>query len=158
MIRALKGRLGHYARPEVAEPSSFRFTVSNPLGGLELLRKSEVVADHLELRVPPEIAPTVLRALGLSTACDMEIDAMVLPNSGWRHRTVMLLRWYRHRIGRHLGSRCVYEPSCSHYAELAFRQLSFSWACWLTIRRLMRCRPGNGGLDLLPTLRKGGHL
>ncbi|MFI4849788.1 MAG: membrane protein insertion efficiency factor YidD [Gimesia chilikensis] len=31
------------------------------------------------------------------------------------------LRWYRKYISPKLGSRCVFEPSCSHYAESAFR-------------------------------------
>ncbi|WP_375445142.1 membrane protein insertion efficiency factor YidD [uncultured Fibrella sp.] len=59
-----------------------------------------------------------------------------------------LLRWYRLRISPRLGQRCVYEPSCSRYAELAFRKHGFYTGLSLTINRLKRCKPGLGGTDI----------
>src|SRR2546427_6280108 len=77
----------------------------------------------VELRVPPEIGPAALRALVGNTPRDHEIDQQAIPeNPRWRRHVVRLIRTYRARIGHRLGSRCVYEPSCSHYAELVYRR------------------------------------
>jgi putative membrane protein insertion efficiency factor len=106
----------------------------------------------VELRVPPEIGPAALRALVGNTPRDYEIDQQPIPESPrWRRHVVRLIRAYRTRIGHRLGSRCVYEPSCSHYAELVYRRFGFLRASLLTIRRLKRCRPDLGGLDLPPS-------
>ncbi|HCQ16660.1 MAG TPA: membrane protein insertion efficiency factor YidD, partial [Cryomorphaceae bacterium] len=48
-----------------------------------------------------------------------------------------------------LGNRCVFDPSCSHYAEQAFREKGFFKGVKLTLIRLRRCNPSNGGTDLL---------
>ncbi|MFH1260222.1 MAG: membrane protein insertion efficiency factor YidD [Elusimicrobiota bacterium] len=58
------------------------------------------------------------------------------------------MRWYRRRILPKLGNRCVFEPSCSHYAELALREKGLVKGLKLTAKRLCRCRPGAGGIDL----------
>jgi len=112
----------------------------------------------IELRLPAEIGPAAIRALCGTTNHDADIDLLEIPeNPTWRRRMVELIRWYRLRIGGYLGSRCVFEPSCSHYAEVVFRQYGFLRACLLTAQRLARCRPGHGGLDLPPVQEKGDH-
>lgn len=106
----------------------------------------------IELRVAKELAPAVIRALGDLTPLDQEVDALDIPTGPiWLKVAVRYLRWYRRHLARHLGNRCVFEPSCSRYAELAFRNRGFWTGGRLTIGRLRRCRPGNGGVDV-PTV------
>ncbi|WP_129671803.1 membrane protein insertion efficiency factor YidD [Candidatus Chloroploca sp. Khr17] len=80
---------------------------------------------------------------------DREVDSLAIPRSpGWLYFVVWGLRWYRKRISRRLGHRCVYEPSCSRYAELAVRKYGLWYGVRLTLQRIVRCRPGYGGTDL----------
>lgn len=52
-----------------------------------------------------------------------------------------------------LGARCRFEPSCSAYAEQAFRTLAFPRACRMVVWRLLRCHPWcDGGPDVLKTM------
>jgi putative membrane protein insertion efficiency factor len=49
-------------------------------------------------------------------------------------------------------SPCRFYPSCSHYAVEAIETHGSGRGVWLTIRRLLRCRPfGPSGVDLVPT-------
>ncbi|AUD07522.1 membrane protein insertion efficiency factor YidD [Spirosoma pollinicola] len=74
---------------------------------------------------------------------------MPLPTAPWWLRaSVRLFKWYRKRVSPHLGQRCVYEPTCSRYAELALRKHGFSKGLSSSFKRLHRCRPGAGGVDL----------
>lgn len=58
---------------------------------------------------------------------------------------------YRVFLSPFLGGRCRFEPSCSCYAEQAFKQHTFSIAAGLVVRRLGQCRPyGRFGLDPVP--------
>ena len=68
-----------------------------------------------------------------------------------------MIRAYQLLVAPILGPACRYYPSCSHYAEVVFRQYGFLRACLLTAQRLARCRPGHGGLDLPPVQEKGDH-
>ena len=43
-------------------------------------------------------------------------------------------------LGR-LGARCRFEPSCSHYGELAIRNRGLVPGAWLIARRIVRCGP-----------------
>ncbi|MCL6581862.1 MAG: membrane protein insertion efficiency factor YidD [Firmicutes bacterium] len=43
--------------------------------------------------------------------------------------------------------RCVFVPSCSEYAIQAVAKYGTSRGLALTVRRLLRCHPGNGGYD-----------
>jgi len=48
-------------------------------------------------------------------------------------------------------SPCRFVPSCSEYAIEAVAQHGAARGCWLTIRRLARCRPlGGRGYDPVP--------
>ncbi|PHS16921.1 MAG: membrane protein insertion efficiency factor YidD [Kangiella sp.] len=62
--------------------------------------------------------------------------------------SVLALRTYRKCRPRFIGDRCVFEPSCSHYCELAIRENGFFRGVKLTFNRLYRCKPGAGGIDL----------
>lgn len=51
-------------------------------------------------------------------------------------------------------SPCRFYPSCSHYAVEAIETHGSIRGLWLTIRRLIRCRPfGPSGVDQVPAPR-----
>jgi putative membrane protein insertion efficiency factor len=48
-------------------------------------------------------------------------------------------------------SPCRFWPSCSHYAAEAIETHGAGAGSWLTVRRLLRCRPfGPSGVDPVP--------
>lgn len=51
-----------------------------------------------------------------------------------------LLGPFVHAVGG-AGFGCRYSPSCSHYAEQAFRQYSFFQAFRMSVMRIIRCNP-----------------
>ena len=102
-----------------------------------------------ECHVDVTLMPGIRRALTGTTPTDSEIDQLSIPQHPfWLLLVTKALRWYRRSISPALGNRCVFEPSCSHYAELALRKYGFIHGCSLTVRRLYRCRPGAGGIDV----------
>ena len=53
-----------------------------------------------------------------------------------------------------LGVRCRHEPTCSHYAKDAIKAQGSWRGGWLTLGRLVRCRPGGTyGFDPAPETR-----
>lgn len=99
--------------------------------------------------VPETLRPSALRAAGFKPELDKVIDRQTV-TYGLHPRTaaIILIRLYRWVRPQAIGNRCVFEPSCSRYSELAFRQLPFLDAIMATRNRLKRCKPGRGGLDL----------
>lgn len=60
------------------------------------------------------------------------------------------INWYQ-RLVEGRPSPCRFFPSCSSYAAEAFQVHGTRRAMWLTIRRLLRCRPfGPSGFDPVP--------
>jgi putative membrane protein insertion efficiency factor len=105
--------------------------------------------DVYACRVDPLLLPQLTRMLAGSTPIDREVDTLaILPRPIWLNVIIRSLRWYRSRLSRRLGHRCVYEPSCSRYSELSFRKYGLWRGFALTAKRLWRCRPGYGGIDL----------
>ncbi len=46
---------------------------------------------------------------------------------------------------------CRFTPSCSQYGIEAFKKYGLFKGFWLTVKRIMRCRPGGGsGYDPVP--------
>ena len=63
---------------------------------------------------------------------------------------LVLLFFYKALISPLLGNACRFYPSCSVYSREAFLRRSFPKACWLTLRRLLKCHPFHpGGYDPL---------
>ena len=84
------------------------------------------------------------------TELDLKIqDLAISSNPLWLNIAIRLIRTYQRRIAPSLGNRCVFDPSCSHYSELAFRSKGFLKGAYFTLKRLHRCRPKNGGVDLI---------
>jgi len=66
-------------------------------------------------------------------------------------RLVAAIGVYQERISPRLAGRCRFTPSCSQYAAQAVQLHGTARGCWLTLRRLARCRPnGQRGADPVP--------
>ena len=103
----------------------------------------------VECALEDRLVPAALRALLGATPLDLEVDRRAVPTRpAWLALVVHVLRWYRVRLSPHLGQRCVFDPSCSRYAELALTKRGLIRGIWLIIHRLWRCRPNAGGVDL----------
>lgn len=64
---------------------------------------------------------------------------------------ILLIRAYKIVISPHLGAVCRFEPTCSTYGIEALSRFGFIRGSWLTLRRLVRCRPfGPSGYDPVP--------
>ncbi len=62
--------------------------------------------------------------------------------------SIVLIRIYRLVLGPWTRGACRFEPSCSHYAEEAFRLHGFWRGLAMTGARLLRCHPWHpGGYD-----------
>ncbi len=113
------------------------------------MKKIDVDGNSYECNVDPSQMPIIERMLRGTTGMDDEIQALSIPDHPLTLRIIVItIRWYRQSISPRLGNRCVFEPSCSHYAELAFRKKGLYHGLTMTIKRLYRCRPENGGVDL----------
>ncbi|MAN66383.1 membrane protein insertion efficiency factor YidD [uncultured Hyphomonas sp.] len=103
----------------------------------------------VDLDVPDVLRPSAMRHLGMRPELDEVVDALPgLHMASAAFLPVTLLRLYRRVRPDVIGNRCVYEPSCSRYSELAFRTKPPAQAIRLTISRLCRCKPGCGGTDM----------
>lgn len=106
-------------------------------------------ATQIHLNMPESLSVSALRAFLGATPRDVEVDALPVPRRpAWLVACIRLLRFYRRVRSKKVSHRCVYDPSCSRYSELAYREHGFIRGSILTVRRLQRCRPGNGGVDV----------
>lgn len=66
-----------------------------------------------------------------------------------------LILFYQTKISPNKEKRCRYIPSCSEYAKICFETRNFFVACFLTIKRLLKCNPlFKGGYDPVPLPKK----
>ena len=66
-------------------------------------------------------------------------------------RLIATVRVYQREISPRRPPVCRFEPTCSAYAVEALERHGARRGSWLTIRRLLRCRPGAaGGQDAVP--------
>ena len=67
-------------------------------------------------------------------------------------RLIAAVRVYQREVSPKLPPGvCRFEPTCSHYAVEALETHGARRGSWLTLRRLLRCRPGAaGGADPVP--------
>lgn len=106
--------------------------------------------NKFQFNVNPKDAIIVERAFNKHTKLDLEIKNMEIPKKPlWLNLVVRTLRFYQNNISEKLGNRCVFDPSCSRYSEIAYRKKGFYRGTILTLKRLKRCRPENGGIDTL---------
>ena len=61
---------------------------------------------------------------------------------------IFILRLYKRYISPLCPPACRFVPTCSEYAEEAFRTKSAPRALWLTVVRILKCHPFHpGGYD-----------
>lgn len=112
--------------------------------------KLKLGEDVFEINATEKDAIIIERHFAKNTKLDLEIQNLEIPkNPIWLNLVVRSLRYYQKKISPQLGNRCVFDPSCSRYSELAFREKGFLKGSLLTIDRLRRCKPSNGGKDIL---------
>lgn len=64
---------------------------------------------------------------------------------------VFLIRVYQVGISPLFPSCCRFTPTCSQYGIIAFRKYGFCKGLVLTVKRIIRCRPGGDyGYDPVP--------
>ena len=64
---------------------------------------------------------------------------------------VFLIRGYQRVNSPGLPPTCRFQPTCSQYAIEAITRHGVPRGGWLTLRRILRCRPGGGaGEDPVP--------
>ena len=64
---------------------------------------------------------------------------------------ILLIKFYRLGISPLLPATCRFIPTCSQYGLTAVKRFGFLKGLYLTIRRILRCRPGGGrGYDPVP--------
>ena len=64
---------------------------------------------------------------------------------------VLLIRGYQLAVSPLIGWHCRFIPTCSQYGIEALETHGVLRGGWLTLRRLLRCRPGGGsGYDPVP--------
>jgi len=72
---------------------------------------------------------------------------------------ILFIRAYRILLSPFLGHNCRYYPSCSCYAETAFKHHGVFKGGWLAIKRILRCHPWHpGGVDLVPEATKNNQI
>lgn len=65
---------------------------------------------------------------------------------------------YRYGLASIAGGRCRHMPSCSEYALDAINRNGAWRGLWLTVSRILRCRPGGtSGFDPAPDIRNEHH-
>ena len=75
---------------------------------------------------------------------------MTKTRRSWNERCLAAIEWYQKAFA-HRPSPCRFTPSCSNYAHEAFETHGTGRGFWLTLRRLLRCRPfGPSGFDPVP--------
>ena len=66
-------------------------------------------------------------------------------------RLIAAVRVYQREVSPKRAPCCKYSPTCSAYAVEALERHGARRGMWLTLRRLLRCRPGAvGGADPVP--------
>ena len=114
------------------------------------IKKIELEKDSFEINANAKDSIIIQRHFSKYTKLDLEIQNLPIPEKPlWLNLTVRTIRFYQNNISDKLGNRCVFDPSCSRYSEMAFREKGLVNGISLTIQRLRRCRPKNGGIDRL---------
>lgn len=64
---------------------------------------------------------------------------------------VLAIMFYQMALSPLFPSCCRFTPTCSQYGIIAFKRYGFLKGLWLTVKRILRCRPGGPyGYDPVP--------
>jgi putative membrane protein insertion efficiency factor len=83
------------------------------------------------------LAPTTLRQVRRSGTGER--------GSRLSDRMIAAVRVYQREISPNRPPSCRFTPTCSAYAVEALERHGAGRGAWLTVRRLVRCRPGEAG-------------
>ncbi|MBL6634577.1 MAG: membrane protein insertion efficiency factor YidD [Ilumatobacteraceae bacterium] len=73
-----------------------------------------------------------------------------MSGSVWQRRMLRAIEWYQ-KAFQWRPSPCRFSPTCSHYSHEAISLHGPRKGLWLTVKRLLRCRPfGPSGFDPVP--------
>jgi putative membrane protein insertion efficiency factor len=68
---------------------------------------------------------------------------------------ILPIRFYQGAISPHLGQRCRFQPTCSHYMIQAIEEWGPIKGLWLGLKRIGKCHPwGPHGHDPVPKKEK----
>lgn len=76
------------------------------------------------------------------------ILALLLAYLPLRSLAIGLVLLYKAFAPRALRGRCRFEPTCSTYMIMAIQKYGLIRGIYRGIRRILRCTPPNGGVDL----------
>lgn len=60
---------------------------------------------------------------------------------------IWIIRLYQKKAPYYIRAACRFEPSCSEYMILSVSKYGCFKGVYKGIRRLLRCKPPNGGVD-----------
>jgi uncharacterized protein len=60
---------------------------------------------------------------------------------------VKMILFYQHKAPQHMRDSCLYTPSCSNYMLLAIGKHGALVGAIMGLKRIIRCKPPNGGTD-----------
>ncbi len=114
------------------------------------IKEIEIREDSFEIVSNKKDSIIIQRHYLKHTKLDLEIQTLPIPKKPiWLNITVRVIRLYQKYVSEKVEKRCVFDPSCSRYAEVAFRKKGFFNGMSLAIKRVKRCHPKNGGVDQL---------
>lgn len=61
---------------------------------------------------------------------------------------IWIVKLYQRYAPIKIRLKCRFEPSCSEYMILSIEKYGFLRGIFRGVKRICRCRPGNGGFDL----------
>lgn len=60
---------------------------------------------------------------------------------------IKIIKFYQKKAPKKIRQACLYEPSCSNYMILAIEKYGTLKGVCKGIKRIIRCKPPNGGID-----------
>lgn len=148
-LRLGRGSRGGLGFPPVPGPGGERMVVPVPGGG----QCCVIPCCALGVASPQLYAALPVRAARAAVRTRLHPAAhrpASLPDGAVARLLYRGVRFYQAELSP-LTPRCPHTPSCSQYAAQALRRHGAAQGSWLTVRRLLRCRPGTArGLDPVP--------
>ena len=99
----------------------------------------------------PDTVSSDVSSVGCCSAHSLDPNASLAVRI--QHRLIRSIEWYQQAFSWR-PSPCRFTPTCSAYAIEALETFGAGRGSWLTLRRLVRCRPfGPSGFDPVPEKR-----
>jgi hypothetical protein len=137
-------RRSRYGRPYASYGPRYRRGNDSCLRDLLFINTGCCLANALGCGMDSMLlAPTTLREVGRRGTGER--------GTRLADRMIAAVRVYQREISPKRAPCCHFEPTCSAYAVEALDRHGARRGGWLTLRRLVRCRPGAaGGADPVP--------